>query len=159
MTSENELNENTVDKNARKQPSRLLHLAKTSIVPLLGLTIAAISFFVLWELLKTTSRHDTIEAFKSYTTPTLLLALFFTALSFCGIALYDVVAARTIAPGKITMPVAALAGSAGYAVSNALGFSFLTGGALRYRVYAGEGVGLADIGRIISMYSGFIAFQ
>ncbi len=151
MTSENELNENTVDKNASKQPSRLLHLAKTSVVPLLGLTIAAISFFVLWELLKTTSRHDTIEAFKSYTTPTLLLALFFTALSFCGIALYDVVAARTIAPGKITMPVAALAGSAGYAVSNALGFSFLTGGALRYRVYAGEGVGLADIGRIISM--------
>jgi len=62
-----------------------------------------------------------------------------------------VVAARTIAPGKITSPVAALAGSAGYAVSNALGFSFLTGGALRYRVYAREGVGLADIGRIISM--------
>ena len=108
MTSENKLDEDAVGNAASKQPSRLLHLAKTSIVPLLGLTIAAISFFVLWELLKTTSRHDTIEAFKSYTTPTLLLALFFTILSFCGIALYDVVAARTIAPGKITMPLQAL---------------------------------------------------
>lgn len=151
MTTDKKLDESAVEDKANHRPSRFLHLAKTSVVPLIGLTIAAISFFVLWELLKSTSRHDTMEAFRSYTAPSLLLALLFTIISYCGIALYDVVAARTIAPGKITTPVAALAGSAGYAVSNALGFSFLTGGALRYRVYAGEGVGLADIGRIISM--------
>ena len=151
MKSEKAVDENMSTSHEPKRSSRFVHLLKTFFAPLVGITIAAISFFVLWELLKTTSRHDTIEAFKSYTSTSLLLAAFFTLFSYCGIALYDVVAARTIAPGKITSPVAALAGSAGYAVSNALGFSFLTGGALRYRVYAREGVGLADIGRIISM--------
>lgn len=151
MTRKQNLDESGLIVQDTKRLTQFIHLLKSILAPLVGVIIAAISFFVLWELLKTTSRHDTLEAFKSYTNGSLFLAVLFTALSYCGIALYDVVAAQTIAPGKITSPVAALAGSAGYAVSNALGFSFLTGGALRYRIYAGEGVGLADIGRIISM--------
>ncbi|MHC5307144.1 bifunctional lysylphosphatidylglycerol flippase/synthetase MprF [Bartonella sp. LJL80] len=151
MANELKTNEGPIEPSVAVIPSRLRSLLKTSIAPLVGVTIAAISFFVLWELLKTTSRHETMEAFRSYSGSSFFYAILFTAISYCGIALYDVVAARTIAPGKIAPSVAALAGSAGYAVSNALGFSFLTGGALRYRVYAGEGVGIADIGRIISM--------
>ena len=96
MKSEKAVDENMSTSHEPKHSSRFVHLLKTFFAPLVGITIAAISFFVLWELLKTTSRHDTIEAFKSYTNTSLLLAAFFTLLSYCGIALYDVVAARTL---------------------------------------------------------------
>lgn len=134
-----------------EKTNKFRHVMKHALGPLVGVAIAAISFIVLWNLLKTTSKHDTIEALNNYQHSTFVFAILFTALSYCGIALYDIVAAKTIAPGKISATVAGLAGSAGYAVSNALGFSFLTGGALRYRVYAREGIGIADISRIIGM--------
>ncbi|MDP1092273.1 hypothetical protein Q6316_28905, partial [Klebsiella pneumoniae] len=73
----------------------------------------------------------------------------FTFVSFAAVALYDVVAVETIAPKRVPYYISAMAGGAGYAISNALGFSLLTGGALRYRVYAAEGINVADIGRII----------
>ncbi|MBX8828513.1 hypothetical protein HBA93_23180, partial [Ochrobactrum sp. SFR4] len=76
---------------------------------------------------------------------TIGLAIFFTMLSYAAVALYDVVAVETIAPNQIPKRLAAVAGAAGYAISNALGFSLLTGGALRYRIYAAEGISLADI--------------
>lgn len=120
------------------------------VVPLIGVLIATVSLFVLWDLVEHTSRKDTIVALHNYDLRWLIMAALFTLLSYFGISLYDVVAVRTIAPKKIPDHVSALAGAAGYAISNALGFSFLTGGAIRFRIYAGDGIGVADVGRIIS---------
>lgn len=119
------------------------------IFPVGGILIALLALFVLAHLLQHTSRAETLAAIRNIPLTTLGLAIFFTILSYAAVALYDVVAVDTIAPGKIPHRISAIAGAAGYAISNALGFSLLTGGALRYRVYAAEGISLTDIGRIV----------
>ncbi|PQZ26217.1 lysylphosphatidylglycerol synthetase [Ochrobactrum vermis] len=119
------------------------------LFPIAGIAIALLAIYVLENLLQHTSRTETLAAFHNISWKTLCLAVFFTALSYAAVALYDVVAVDTIAPNQIPRRLAAVAGAAGYAISNALGFSLLTGGALRYRIYAAEGVSLADIGKIV----------
>lgn len=119
------------------------------LLPMAGLGIAALAFVVLRESVHHVSFDQVVGAIERIPTSALVLAVAFTALSFAAVALYDVVAVETIAPGRIPIRVAAMAGAAGYAISNALGFAILTGGALRYRIYAAEGIPLPDIGRIV----------
>lgn len=119
------------------------------LLPMAGLAIAALAFVVLRGLVHHVSFTQVMEAVRAIPPATLALAVLFTAISFAAVALYDVVAVETIAPGKIPVRVALLAGTTGYAISNALGFAILTGGALRYRIYAAEGIPLPDIGRIV----------
>ncbi len=119
------------------------------LFPVAGIAIVLLAIYVLENLLQNTSRTETLAAFHKISWRTLCLAVFFTALSYTAVALYDVVAVDTIAPDRIPRRIAAVAGAAGYAISNALGFSLLTGGALRYRIYAAEGISLADIGKIV----------
>ncbi|KAB2717372.1 bifunctional lysylphosphatidylglycerol flippase/synthetase MprF [Brucella intermedia] len=119
------------------------------LFPIAGIAIALLAIYVLENLLQHTSRTETLAALHNISWATLALAVLFTALSYAAVALYDVVAVDTIAPNQIPRRLAAVAGAAGYAISNALGFSLLTGGALRYRIYAAEGVSLADIGKIV----------
>ncbi len=152
----NEVQMSLTDKESAPQPmptlARLvgaLRGRRHALIPLAGVAIALLAVYVLATMLQHTSRAQTIEAFHNISWTTLGLAVFFTLVSYAAVALYDVVAVDTIAPNQIPRRIAALAGAAGYAISNALGFSLLTGGALRYRIYAAEGVSLADIGKIV----------
>jgi len=125
--------------------SRYQHFA----VPLAGVVIAAMTVAVLQRFLGDLSLDNVLASTGNIPRPHLMIALVLTGVSFAAVAFYDVVAVETIAPGRIPKFVAASVGAAGYAISNALGFSLLTGGMLRYRIYAGEGIALSDIGRII----------
>lgn len=119
------------------------------LFPIAGIAIALLAIYVLSNLLQNTSRKETLDAFHEMPWTIIGLAVLFTMLSYAAVALYDVVAVDTIAPNQIPRRIAAVAGAAGYAISNAIGFSLLTGGALRYRIYAAEGISLADIGKIV----------
>ena len=123
--------------------------ARSALFAFFGIAVALVSLFVLSRLSSEISLHDVKRSLHAIPSSALLLAVFFTVVSFVAVALYDVVAVETIAPNRVPYHISAMAGGAGYAISNALGFSLLTGGALRYRVYAAEGIDIADIGRII----------
>lgn len=124
--------------------------ARSALFAFVGIAVAIISLLVLSHLSSDIYLHDVRQSLREIPGNLLLLALFFTIVSFAAVALYDVVAVETIAPGRVPYRISAMAGGAGYAISNALGFSLLTGGALRYRIYAAEGIDTADIGRIIA---------
>lgn len=116
---------------------------------LLGLLITITAFVALESMVRSLSLADVRQALDGVSGLDVALALLFTAISFAAVSVYDVVAVETVAPGRVSRPVAAGVGAAGYAVSNALGFPLLTGGALRYHVYRSGGIELADIGRIV----------
>ncbi|QND53319.1 bifunctional lysylphosphatidylglycerol flippase/synthetase MprF [Phyllobacterium sp. 628] len=122
---------------------------KSALFAFFGVGVAVLSLLVLTHLSSEISIREVKHSIHAIPGSTLLWALFFTFVSFAAVALYDVVAVETIAPKRVPYYISAMAGGAGYAISNALGFSLLTGGALRYRVYAAEGINVADIGRII----------
>lgn len=83
-------------------------------------------------------------------------ALLWTMLSFFALSFYDVLAVRSVAQGKVPDMISGLAGASGYAISNLLGFSYLTGTAVRYRVYAALGLDLSRVAGVIA--TSWVAF-
>src|SRR3546814_16890948 len=67
------------------------------------------------------------------------------------LALFDVLAARTVVGTRISATLAAFAGAVTQGISNTLGFHAITGTALRYRIYVTAGLGAGDITRIVAL--------
>ncbi|WP_170332926.1 bifunctional lysylphosphatidylglycerol flippase/synthetase MprF [Ruegeria arenilitoris] len=86
----------------------------------------------------------------------LFFAVCWTAFSFLSLSFYDVFAVQSVAEGKVPLPVAGMAGASGYAVSNCLGFSYITGTAIRYRIYASLGLDLGRVAGVIA--TSWVAF-
>ncbi|MCB1369242.1 MAG: bifunctional lysylphosphatidylglycerol flippase/synthetase MprF [Rhodobacteraceae bacterium] len=137
---------------------RLMRIVEHPTVRIaLPLVIAAIAVFVLNKLAAHVKWADVKADLAAAPRLSLLAALGFTALSFAGILFYDALATRAVTPGKVPFRIAALAGAGGYAVSGLLGVSYLTGTAVRYRVYSGFGLDLAGIASVIAVsWSGFL---
>lgn len=72
-------------------------------------------------------------------------------LSLAMLALFDVLAARTVVGERAPATLAAFAGAVTQGISNTLGFHAITGTALRYRIYARAGLGAGDIARIVAL--------
>ena len=72
-------------------------------------------------------------------------------LSLTMLAMFDVLAARTVVRERIAAKLAAFAGAVTQGISNTLGFHAITGTALRYRIYATAGLGASDIARIVAL--------
>lgn len=77
------------------------------------------------------------------------LALVFVACSYGAIACYDVLAFRYI-ERKLALAKIIFAGLITYAISPNVGFAFLSGGVLRYRIYRQWKVSNFDIAKIIA---------
>jgi len=78
------------------------------------------------------------------------LAVCTTALSFFALSFYDVFAVRSVARGQVPDRITGLAGATGTAISNLRGFSYLTGTAVRYRIYAALGLDLSRVAGVIA---------
>ena len=75
---------------------------------------------------------------------------------FLALSFYDVFAVRSFARGEVPDRIAAYAGATGIAISNFLGFSSLTGTAVRCRIYASLGLDLSRVtGVIATAWIGF----
>lgn len=109
------------------------------------------AIFVLVEYFKNITFANLVGALLSVPFYKLWISLALTAMSFIALGGYDVMAARIVAPTRISAWLAWLAGAMGNAISNTLGFHVVTGTVARYRVYRTVGVGLADTARIMSL--------
>ncbi|MFD1342587.1 bifunctional lysylphosphatidylglycerol flippase/synthetase MprF [Litorisediminicola beolgyonensis] len=127
-------------------------VVKTAIPVLIG----ALAVFVLHRMASHVAWPD-VKADLATARPALLLAaLACTLASFAGISLYDLIAARVVASGKMPALVPVVTGAAGYAISGLLGVSYLTGTAVRYRVYSAFGLDLVSVTGIVAIaWSGF----
>ncbi|GJE57779.1 MULTISPECIES: bifunctional lysylphosphatidylglycerol flippase/synthetase MprF [Methylobacterium] len=114
-----------------------------------GLGLTVLAALAIERTLRQVSFDSVTAAYERIPDPALALALLLTAVSFAAIAVYDLIAVETVAPGKIPRVTALATGAGGYAVSNALGFPILTQGAFRMRAYGAHGGGLADVGRVL----------
>lgn len=117
------------------------HPAIKIVIPLL---IGLIAFFVLHKLASHVKWLDIKMDLAATPVQALLLALACTTLSFIGISFYDALALRSVAPG--------------YGVSGLLGFSYLTGTSIRYRIYSSFDLDLARVVGVIAVsWTGFLS--
>lgn len=121
--------------------ARLQGWAEHPLIKLgLPLLVLGVAIFVLHKLAGDVSPHKVVADISDASPKALLLALGATTLSYLAIAFYDVISLGAVAPGIVAPRVAYLVGGAGYAISNLLGVSYLTGGAVRLRTYVAAGV-------------------
>ena len=127
------------------------------IGPLVGAGLIVIAFLVIHQISGRIHLHRLYAAIGATTPAAIAQALVLTAVSFAAMALYDVMAAQRVAPGRISHGLAALAGLVGYGISNAIGFNVLVGGPVRYRIYQSAGLDASDVGRIVGI--SFLTFS
>ncbi len=118
--------------------------------------ITVIALTVLHELSSHVKWADVQSDISDTSWRVMFFALCWTAVSFFSLSLYDVFAVQSVAGGKVPLPVAGMAGASGYAVSNCLGFSYITGTAIRYRIYASLGLDLSRVAGVIA--TSWVAF-
>ncbi|MBS3651002.1 bifunctional lysylphosphatidylglycerol flippase/synthetase MprF [Pseudaminobacter sp. 19-2017] len=119
--------------------------------PAVGALAVAIALYVIHQITAHLHLNDIVTAVSSATAKTILPALGFTAISFLAMSLYDVLAVRRVAPGRIPLQLAVFAGMVGYGFSTAIGFHVFVGGLVRYRIYQTAGLDAADVGRIVGI--------
>jgi phosphatidylglycerol lysyltransferase len=118
--------------------------------------VTLIALTVLHELSSHVKWADVQADISETSWRVMFYALCWTAVSFFSLSLYDVFAVQSVADGEVPLPVAGMAGASGYAVSNCLGFSYITGTAIRYRIYASLGLDLSRVAGVIA--TSWIAF-
>lgn len=115
-------------------------------------TAASVALFtaslgVLWHIASDIEPAEITTAFTAATMRQIGLAVLFTAVSYLLLTAYDGLALRQL-DIRIPYRTTAFASFTSYAVSFTLGFPLLTGGTVRYWVYAPRGV---STGRIAAL--------
>ena len=111
------------------------------------MVILALCGYVMSQLLAKMRLADIGPAVAALPVRALAESLAFTAASFVTLVGYDWSAMRYVGQ-RLPIRTLAFASFCGYAIGNTVGFSLLTGGSVRFRIYSAAGVRTDDIGRV-----------
>ncbi|WP_332680987.1 lysylphosphatidylglycerol synthase domain-containing protein [Bosea sp. (in: a-proteobacteria)] len=112
--------------------------------PLASTAIFAASLVVLYFIVREIDPGELAKAFANASLRQLSLALGFTALSYLLLTGYDALALKRLGL-SIPYRTTALGSFTSYSVSFTLGFPLVTGGTVRYWVYAARGVRASEV--------------
>jgi uncharacterized membrane protein YbhN (UPF0104 family) len=118
------------------------------VAPLLGVVLFALAVWALYHQLKSHSIADMIGAFDKLPPHRIALAVLFTVLGYAILTGYDYLAMKYV-HHRVSYRRIAMAAFIGYAFSNSIGHSFLTGGGVRYRLYSLWGLTGMDVVKVI----------
>jgi len=125
------------------------------LAPLVSIALLAVGLWVLRNELAAHHPRDIWRAVGALPLRSLLTALGLTVLSYLVLAGYDALGLRYI-HHSLGFWRTLFVGSAAYAFSQSLGFPFLTGGSIRYRLYASWGLSGVEIGEVVGF--GIVTF-
>ncbi|MGV2183706.1 bifunctional lysylphosphatidylglycerol flippase/synthetase MprF [Rhizobium rhizogenes] len=129
--------------------SGFLNSNRTLIVAVLTVAVFGIAAYAIFDLTNEVRYDDVVHALETTKLSSILLALFFTGLSFASLIFYDQNALDYIGK-RLPFPHVALTSFSAYAVGNTAGFGALSAGAIRYRAYTRMGLSPDDITRVIA---------
>ncbi|HPO14549.1 MAG TPA: bifunctional lysylphosphatidylglycerol flippase/synthetase MprF [Candidatus Hydrogenedentes bacterium] len=129
------------------------------IAPMAGAVLFLVTIYVLHHELMAYHVHDILSALKGIPKIHFFAAVIFTVLGYLALTLYDVLAFVYVGR-RLPYPKIAIASFIGYAFSNNIGFSFLSGGSIRYRLYSAWQLSPVDIARIVAFctITGWLGF-
>jgi glycosyltransferase 2 family protein len=115
--------------------------------PVASVVIFAASIAILWYILQEIEPQDFKDAMANASRSQLWLAAGFTLLSYLFLSCYDAIALKGLG---ISMPyrTTSLASYCSYAVSFTLGFPLVTGGTVRYWIYAPRGLRASEVAQL-----------
>ncbi|HET7322359.1 MAG TPA: lysylphosphatidylglycerol synthase domain-containing protein, partial [Longimicrobiaceae bacterium] len=122
-------------------------------VPVLGLALFAAAAWVLHRELHQVRYREVAYALDHLPASRIALAVALTLLNYLVLTGYDQLAFAYIGR-KVGWMKVVTASFVGYAISNNVGFSLLSGTSVRYRFYTRWGLSAAELSRIVVFYSG-----
>jgi uncharacterized membrane protein YbhN (UPF0104 family) len=102
----------------------------------IGISITLIALYVLYRLLRGIEPGQVFRAIKATELTDVLLAALFVAAGYVTLTCYDYFALRTIGRREVPYRIAAVAGFTSYSIGHNVGFTVLSGGTVRYRIYS-----------------------
>ena len=130
------------------------------VAPLFGMVVFLLAGYAIHRSFREYHYHELRDALQAVQPARVLVAACFAAGSYFMLTLYDVLAFRY---AGVSLPYRrlALASFIGYALSNSVGHSMLSGGAVRYRLYSAWGVDPGRIARIVTFctVTGWLGFS
>lgn len=112
------------------------------------IAVFLLALAAMQHLLRDFHYREIILHLKSLSADQILIALLCTAGSYLTLTLYDLSALRYVGI-RLPYKLIAFASFAGYAVSNNIGFSLLSGGGVRFRIYSAAGLSAGAIARVV----------
>jgi uncharacterized membrane protein YbhN (UPF0104 family) len=128
-----------------------------------GITLVGAACVVLYNILNDLEPAKVYGALRRTPPHALVLAGLFVAAGYFTLTFYDYFALQTIGKKNIPYRIAALAGFTSYSIGHNIGFTALSGGAVRYRIYSLHGLTLIDVAKVcviagLTFWLGNIAF-
>ncbi|MGH8508844.1 MAG: bifunctional lysylphosphatidylglycerol flippase/synthetase MprF [Gammaproteobacteria bacterium] len=120
--------------------------------PFLSLAIVSLALWAAYRTVSTIELANVVEQFQELPLRSVFLAFLITGISYLLTTGYDVVALHHIGRA-LSYKRVALASCLADAFGSNLGFVLITGGAIRYRIYAQAGLSALDIASVTTMYS------
>lgn len=117
-------------------------------LPLLWISIAALAAWVVFQRIEEIDFEDVAQHLSSVPLPTIITALLCAAGVYITIGLYEGIAVR-LASGRTLRWQAFRTAVIANPIGRAIGVAMVSGGALRYRMYAPEGLSLKQVGAVI----------
>jgi glycosyltransferase 2 family protein len=113
-----------------------------------GATIMGLCALVLTNLLKDVDFSKVAAHVRAMPASQIGWAILFIAGSYATLTCYDFFALRTIGANHVRYRIAALASFTSYSIGHNIGFTAVSGGAIRYRIYSQFGLGIIDVTKI-----------
>ena len=120
-------------------------------MPLISLGLFVAAIWAVYHFLAEVTYDQLLAELAGLAIMQWVLAVVFTAGSFVALLGYDWAALAYIGR-RLPLQTVALASFCGYAISNMVGLSLLSGGSVRYRIYLSAGLDGVDVARI-SLFS------
>lgn len=118
------------------------------VAPLFALVLFGVAITVVWREIHAYHWSEIRAALQSFSAPSLVAAVVLAVAGYLALGLYDwlglAYAGEKLAPGRVL-----LTSFLSYAISNNVGHALLSGGSIRYRFYAGWGVGTTTIVKVV----------
>jgi phosphatidylglycerol lysyltransferase len=121
-----------------------------SALPLFSIALFILALYVLYHELKNYHYHDVVHYFQVLPPLRLLIAVFCSMMSYLMLTGYDYLGLR-YAMHPLKYQQIAFASYTGYAFSNNIGFSFLSGGFIRYRLYSAWGLSAVEVTKVVAL--------
>ena len=115
----------------------------------LAAVIAAVAIGFVWRQLGRYSLEDVASSVASVPPHHVAGAVFFAAMSYLTLTLFDTLGVRYAGWPDIPYPRIAVASFCALSIGHNLGFAALSTGALRLRFYTRLGLGVGDVARVI----------
>lgn len=137
-----------IDTNGHPIMRFIRHPAWRLILPVV---IAAIAFWVLQKMSQDINFSDVIADAKDYSAWLLIASFVAMVVSYLSFSLYDVLILPNVTKVKLPVHIQLMTAGSSMAVSNMLGFTWITGAAVRYRVYSAFGIDLTAVAKLIGI--------